>query len=246
VTDKLLQWLTKIIFMNDNFDQYASEYDAWFLENKNVLYSELKLVAHYLHDAGKILSVGCGSGLFETLLQQEYNITVKHGLEPSKSMAEIAIKRGMTVEIASAEEGNLSRDQYDTLLFNGTASYINDLQLVFNKAYQALQRDGRVVVIDVPKESSYALLYSLAKVHGTWNHPMLEGAFPPNPYPVEFIEPAIWRSTPEKVDMLKNSGFAKFSFAQTLTRHPVYSDNDIEEPSEGYDRGDYVAICAFK
>ena len=30
---------------NNNFDQYAEKYDAWFLENTNVLYSEAALVA---------------------------------------------------------------------------------------------------------------------------------------------------------------------------------------------------------
>ena len=43
------------------FDQYASEYDAWFLENTNVLETELRLVAASLKDSGKILSIGCGS-----------------------------------------------------------------------------------------------------------------------------------------------------------------------------------------
>jgi len=232
--------------MNNNFDQYAVKYDAWFLKNKNVLYSELKLVAHFLNNAGETLSVGCGSGLFEMLLQQEYNITVKHGIEPSKHMAEIAGKRGMIVKITTAEDADFGDNQYNTILFNGTAGYINDLQKAFNKAYKALRNRGRIVLIDIPKESSYAMLYNLAKVLDTWAHPLLEGIHPPDPYPIEFVKVANWRTTAEKVDMLKSAGFTNFSFAQTLTRHPVYSDNAIEEPKEGYDCGDYVAICAYK
>ncbi|MBN2272915.1 MAG: class I SAM-dependent methyltransferase [Bacteroidales bacterium] len=232
--------------MNDNFDQYAEKYDAWFLKNKNVLYSELKLVAHFLKNTGDALSVGCGSGLFEMLLQQEFNITVKYGIEPSKSMAEIAEKRGMTVRIETAEDGDFGLNQYDAILFNGTPSYINDLQKAFNKTCQALRKGGRIVVIDVPKESSYALLYNLAKVLGTWDHPLLKGVQPKDPYPIEFVKAANWRTTTEKVNMLKEAGFSDFAFAQTLTRHPVYSDNTIEEPMEGFDCGDYVAICAFK
>ena len=50
--------------MSEGFDQYAQEYDAWFLENRNVLESEVRLVASTLRNAGNILSVGCGSGLF--------------------------------------------------------------------------------------------------------------------------------------------------------------------------------------
>ncbi len=47
------------------FDKYASLYDAWFLNNVNVLMSELRLVALTLKDAGRVLSVGCGSGLLK-------------------------------------------------------------------------------------------------------------------------------------------------------------------------------------
>jgi SAM-dependent methyltransferase len=232
--------------MNEIFDQYAEKYDAWFLKNKNVLYSELKLVAHFLKNAGDTLSVGCGSGLFEMLLQQEYNITVKYGIEPSKSMAEIAGKRGMIVRIETAEDADFGQNQYDTILFNGTPGYIKDLKKAFSKTYQALRKEGRIVVIDVPKESSYALLYNLAKVLGTWDHPLLEGVQPKDPYPIEFVKAANWRTTTEKTSLLKEAGFSGFAYAQTLTMHPVYSDNMLEEPREGFDCGDYVAICAYK
>ncbi|MBN2610181.1 MAG: class I SAM-dependent methyltransferase [Bacteroidales bacterium] len=232
--------------MIKQFDPYAAKYDTWFMKNKNVLYSELKLVAYFLKDAGESLSVGCGSGLFEMLLKKEYGITIKNGIEPSKGMAEIAEKRGMVVELKAAEEADFGDDRFDTVLFNGTAGYINDLQQVFKKAYKVLRNKGRIVVIDIPKESSYGLLYNLAKVLGTWDHPILEGIQPKDPYPIEFVRLARWRTTNEKIDLLKNAGFTRFAFAQTLTRHPVYSDNAVEEPLEGYDRGDYVAICAYK
>ena len=54
--------------MGKGFDEYAPAYDAWFLENRNVLYSEINLVAHVLKNPGRTLSVGCGSGLFEMIL----------------------------------------------------------------------------------------------------------------------------------------------------------------------------------
>lgn len=232
--------------MIKQFDPYAAKYDAWFMKNTNVLYSELKLVAYFLKDAGETLSVGCGSGLFEMLLQKEYGIKIKKGIEPSKGMAEIAEKRGMVVEMKAAEGADFGDDKFDTILFNGTAGYISDLPNVFEKTHTALHKHGKIVVIDIPKESSYGLLYNLAKVLGTWDHPMLEGIQPKDPYPIEFVRLARWRSTEEKINLLKNAGFVRFAFAQTLTRHPVYSYNAVEEPKEGYDCGDYVAICAYK
>ena len=231
---------------NSNFDEHAYAYDAWFFENKNLLYTELNLVAHFLKDAGDVFSVGCGSGLFETLLDKEFNISVKYGLEPSEGMATIARKRGLDVEITTAEEMQLGEEKYDTILFNGTPSYITDLQASFEKSYKALRHGGKIVVIDVPKEGSYAMMYNLAKALDTWDHPLLEGVSPRDPYPIELVRVANWRTTHEKIEMLEKANFIDLKFAQTLTKHPLYSNHVLEQAVEGYDCGDYVAICAIK
>lgn len=231
---------------NSKFDQYASEYDAWFLKNKNLLYSEVKLVAHFLENPGDVFSVGCGSGLFETILDKEFNISIKNALEPSTGMAGIAKKRGLNVEVTTAEEVDLGEEKYDTILFNGTPSYITDLQKAFDKSYKALRPGGKVIVIDVPKESSYATMYNLAKAVDSWDHSLLEGISPRDPYPIEFVRVANWRTTAEKIEMLGKANFKDLKFAQTLTKHPIYSNNIEEDPIDGYDCGDYVAICAFK
>lgn len=229
-----------------SFDEYAGKYDAWFFENTDLLTSEVNLVAHFLKDAGMVLSVGCGSGLFEMILQKEFDIEIRFGLEPSEGMAEIARKRGMDVEVVTAEDADLGMEKYDTILFNGTTSYVNDLKAVFKKAYDALKTGGKIVVVDVPKESSYAIMYNLAKAVGTWDHPLLEGVHPKDPYPIEFVNAANWRTTREKMALLGEAGFQDFKCAQTLTKHPLFSNDGIEQPIEGYDRGDYVAICAVK
>lgn len=130
------------------FDQYASEYDAWFLENTNVLETELRLVAACLKDSGKILSIGCGSALFEKLLEDRYGIRIEHGIEPAEGMANIARKRGFDVEINTAEDADYGENLYDTVLFNGCPCYMQDLGLALRKAHRALRKGGKAVVID--------------------------------------------------------------------------------------------------
>lgn len=232
--------------MGKGFDEYAATYDTWFLDNPNVLESEVRLVASTLRNAGRVLSVGCGSGLFEKIMRDEFGITVTDGVEPSPAMAEIARKRGMDVTEATAEEFDYPAGEYDTILFNGSPSYITDLDTVLSKVYAALKPGGRVVLVDVPKESTYGLMYNLAKALGTWDHPLLEGAYPPNPYPIEFVNVANWRTTAEKIALLEKNGFRNIESAQTLTTHPLYSDLAAEEPVPGHDRGDYVAVTAIK
>lgn len=230
-----------------SFDKYASEYDSWFCDNHNVLMSEVRLVAATLKDApGPVLSVGCGSGLFEMIMRENFGINVTDGVEPSEGMAEIARNRGMNVTVATAEEFDYPAGKYATIIFNGSPSYITDLGTVLDKVYAALPEGGRVILVDVPKESTYGQMYNLAKALGTWDHPLLEGCYPPNPYPIEFVKQANWRTTAEKLRLLENAGFCGLSAMQTLTTHPLYSNLRAEEPQEGYDRGDYVAISATK
>lgn len=228
------------------FDQYANEYDCWFLENQNVLETELRLVAACLENSGKILSIGCGSGLFEKLLEDRYGIRISKGIEPARGMAEIAQKRGFDVEINTAEEADYGCELYDTVLFNGCPCYMQDLSLALSKAYRALKPGGKVVVIDVPKESPYGLLYNLALAVGTWDHPLLEGCKPKDPYPIELVKQANWRTTAEKAQIISEAGFSNLTYKQTLTLDPHYSFSLVEDPAEGYDRGSYVAICGVK
>lgn len=230
----------------NHFDQFASEYDTWFFENMNLLTSEVRLVAHFLKDAGKILSVGCGSGLFETILKKDFNIIIENGIEPSVGMAEIARKRGLNVVNNTAEDADMGINEYDTILYNGTPSHISNLETSLKKAYKALKQGGKVILIDVPKESSFGIMYNLAKLANTWDNELLQGVFPPSPYPIEFVKLAHWRTTDEIIELLKKTGFSDFQFAQTLTNHPIYSNIEAETPIEGYTKGDYVAVCATK
>lgn len=228
------------------FDQYASEYDAWFLENTNVLETEFRLVASCLQDSGRILSIGCGSALFEKLLLDRHGIRIAHGIEPAGGMAEIARKRGFDVEIATAEDADYGESLYDTVLFNGCPCYMQDLGKALRKAWTALAPGGKVVVIDVPKESPYGLLYNLALAVGTWDHPLLDGCRPKDPYPIELVKQASWRTTADKAQTIRESGFADLEFRQTLTLSPLYSHTLVEDPMEGCDRGSYVAIIGYK
>lgn len=227
------------------FDEHAAAYDAWFLENLGVLESEVLLLVAALGEApGRTLSVGCGSGLFEHVLRQEHDLDIHHGVEPAEGMAAIARLRGMEVEAGSAEAVPHGDATFDTVVMNGIPSYVDDLSAAFAEARRVLRPGGHVVVLDVPAESGYGLLYRLAAVVGTWEDAFLAKVAPRRPYPIEFAAAANWRTTAEKATLLREAGFQDLSYLQTLTRHPVFSDDGAEDPVEGFDRGDYVAIRA--
>lgn len=229
------------------FDDYSDAYDNWFQQNQVIFESELRLVAHVLGKTpGRTLSVGCGTGLFEQLLKVQHDISVTDGLEPSGPMAEIARKRGLRVVEASAEKMPFEDGRFSTVMFNGSSGYIADLDAAVYEAYRVLTPQGRLVLIDVPAESSYGLLYRLGGAYGTWADERLRGVLPTNPYPVELAGGANWRPTQDKIDCARKAGFTNLTYAQTLTRHPCFSDITPQDPIPGYDSGDYVAVSGVK
>ena len=121
---------------------------------------------------------------------------------------------------------------------------LDDLAVAFSKAHRALRPGGHIVVVDVPRESGYGVLYCLANALGTWDHPVFQGVKPDAAYPMPFVKAATWHTTAERVQALEATGFEVVRTAQTLTRHPVNAPHGVEVPRDGHDAGDYVAIVA--
>ena len=227
------------------FDGYASKYDEWFMVNDNLFTSELRLFKKVLGDitGKKLLSVGCGSGLFESYIDSS-NI---EGIEPSEDMGKIAEKRGINIiKYGLIEDVDLPDNTYDIIYFNGSSSYMENLTPVYEKALKALKPDGKLILLDVPKESAFGFMYLLGKSLNTYEHEYLEGAMPALPYPLALAASGVWHSTEEKIEVLKNLGIEKFDFYQTLVKNPMYTNEEPEEVVEGYKSGGYVAIIAQK
>ena len=231
------------------FDGYADKYDQWFLTNNRVFESELKLLHACLNPLkkDKILSVGCGSGLFESALKREYDIIVEYGLEPSTDMAKIAEKRGVKVEIGDAETTLLKAEEYDVIYLNGCSTYIADLSSAYRNCYNALKKGGSLILLDVPVESAYGILYSFAKYVEGYDEKLFSRITPALPYQIELVKSGIFHSPIEKLSIVKDELKMKnIRFMQTLVAHPIYTNDSVEEPIEGYDKGGYVALIAEK
>ena len=231
--------------VKQKFDGYAAKYDEWFMKNENLFISELRLFKKVLGDISgkKLLSVGCGSGLFESYIDCS-NI---EGIEPSEDMGNIAVKRGVNViKFGLIEDVDLPDNEYDVIYFNGSSSYIEDLVPVYEKSLKALKDGGRIILLDVPKERAFGFMYLLGKSLNTYDHEYLEGAMPELPYPLALAASGVWHTTEEKINVLKSLGITKFSFYQTLVKNPLYTNEEPEEVVEGYKSGGYVAIIAEK
>ena len=227
------------------FDGYAAKYDEWFMKNEHLFTSELRLFRKALGDITdkKILSVGCGSGLFESYI----DCSNVEGIEPSEDMGKVAEKRGVNViKYGLIEEVDLPENNYDIIYFNGSSSYIEELAPVYVKCLKALKEGGKLILLDVPKESAFGFMYLLGKSLNTYDHEYLRDAMPELPYPLALAASGIWHTTEEKIHVLKDLGIQKFTFYQTLLKNPIYTNEEPEEVVEGYKSGGYVAIIAEK
>ena len=165
------------------FDGYAAQYDEWFMRNSNLFASELKLFQKALGsiEGKRLLSVGCGSGLFESYI----DCTNVEGIEPSEDMGTIAKRRGVNVIAhGTIEDVELPNNAYDIIYFNGSSSYIEHLEAAYAKCRRALKEGGRLILLDVPKESAFGFMYLLGKSLNTYDHDYLDGAMPALPYPL--------------------------------------------------------------
>ncbi|MBR3164915.1 MAG: class I SAM-dependent methyltransferase [Lachnospiraceae bacterium] len=231
--------------VKQKFDGYADQYDEWFIKNDKLFTSELRLFLKVLGsiEGKRLLSVGCGSGLFESYI----DCSDVEGMEPSEDMGKIAEKRGVNViKYGTIEDVDLPENTYDIIYFNGSSSYMEDLTPVYEKSLRALAEGGKLILLDVPKESAFGLMYLLGKSLGTYDHPYLEGTMPELPYPLALASSGVWHSTEEKIEVLKHRGIKEFEFYQTLVKNPLYTNEEPEEVSEGYKSGGYVAIIAKK
>jgi SAM-dependent methyltransferase len=154
-------------------------------------------------------------------------------------------KRGIKViSYSTIEDVDLADNTYDIIYFNGSSSYISDLKPVYGKCKRALKEGGKLILLDVPKESAFGFMYLLGKSLNTYDHEYLSDAMPELPYPLALAASGVWHTTEEKIDILEDLGFANLSYYQTLIKNPLYTNEEPEEVSEGYKSGGYVAIVA--
>ena len=232
--------------MKPKFDGYAAQYDAWFMENDNLFQSELRLFKRALGDISgqRVLSVGCGSGLFESMIRSQRHRGHRAFPRYGRDRPEARCERHHLRRYRGCRPGRKClRCDFTSTAAPAIWRICTRLSLVCKKA---LKPGGRFISLDVPKESAFGFMYLLAKNLGTFDHPYLNGVMPQLPYPLELCSAGVWHSTEEKINVLKDLGFHDFDYCQTLLKNPMYTNEDVEDAVPGYQSGGYVAIIARK
>ena len=205
--------------MESAFDAYVEEYDRWYDDHPAVYQSEILAVSQAIPAGKKGLEVGAGTGRFSV----PFNITT--GVEPSANMAKLAGERGITVINAVAENLPFHTESFDFVLMVTADCFLSDIPKAFSEVKRVLKKSGFIIIGMIDKNSELGKKYDEAKSTD------------------KFYARAHFHSTDELTGFLKQAGFSRFSYWQTLSQAVT---GKAEEPREGYGLGSFVVIKAEK
>jgi SAM-dependent methyltransferase len=205
----------------NDFDRNVQQYEEWFVKHPFAYVSELHAVRELLPLTENGMEIGVGTGRFAAPLG------IRQGIEPSRSMAEVARKKGLDVISGVAENLPYKDSKFEFCLMVTTVCFLDDIDLAFQEAYRVLRPRGSFIIGFVDRKSPIGREYEQRKNES------------------EFYKTATFYSVDELLVHLKKAGFLKFRFCQTLFG-PL---QDMQEPSnvkEGFGEGSFVVIKAEK
>lgn len=205
--------------MKNVFDRFYKRYDAWYDRNNFAYLSELEALRKVLPKKGKGLEIGVGTARFAAPLG------IKYGIDPSKKMLEIAKKRGVKVRLGNGEKLHFKNSPFDYVVIIITLCFVKNPVKVLSEAKRVLKKNGKIIIGIIDKESFLGKHYQRKKS--------------------VFYKQANFFSVKGLVNLLKATGFSRFSYYQTVFHLPE-EINSIEKPKRGFSKGGFVVISGEK
>lgn len=203
------------------FDQYLCKYEQWFEDHYFVFLSELKAVQRLIPEKGHGVEIGIGSGIFASALG------IAEGCDPSATMREKAMERGLQAVEGIAEKLPYPDANYDYALMVTTICFVDDPLQSLREVNRILKPDGQVIIGFVDKNSPIGKEYLINR----------EKSF--------FYKDACFFSTEEIYKLLWSSGFEIDKTCQTIFGN-LDEIKDIQEPQNGCSKGSFVVVKATK
>lgn len=205
----------------DAFNKNVNRYEQWFVENPFAYISELHAVRALLPANGSGVEIGVGTGRFAGPLG------ITKGLEPSRSMAELARKKGLEVFAGVAEHLPFRDEEFDFALMVMTVCFLDDMDMAFAEVRRVVKPGGSFVIGFVDRTSPLGKAYQARKDE------------------TAFYKDAAFYSVDEILTSLEKAGFRNFSCRQTIF-HPLSELSMVEPVEEGRGKGSFVVICGMR
>lgn len=205
----------------NSFDKNVDRYEQWFVDNPLAYVSELRAVRALLPANGSGIEIGVGTGRFAAPLE------IKKGIEPSRSMAEVARKRGVEVVHGVAEHLPFADGEFDHALMVTTVCFLDDMDMAFKEVRRVLKPGGSFVIGFVDRDSPLGREYQDRKDKSA------------------FYQDATFYSVEQVVSCLQKNGFGSLALRQTLSR-PLPEMEEVETAKEGHGEGSFVVVRGEK
>lgn len=201
------------------FDTLASEYEAWFVENKVLFQSELLALKRMVPADKKGVEIGIGSGIFAEQLG------IRYGIDPSETMLEYARQRGLEVQNGVAENLPYENESFDFAVLINSICFIDDPERAVKETYRILKNQGEIIIAILDRETRFGKFLESNKKKS------------------QFYKHARFFSVPEIRELLKKNNFRVVQTVQTLEDPAT---RRIEDPEDGYGKGSFVVIKGMK
>lgn len=157
-----------------------------------------------------------GTGIFASKLG------IKHGVEPSDKMDAEAIKKGIHVIRATAENLTVADGAFQLALMVTVDCFLDDISKAFSEVRRILINNGIFIIAFLDKATPLGKLYEQ------------------NKYLHKSYKDANFHSAEEISNLLEKTGFEIIDRKQT-----VYSlDNELQEINDGTGKGVFAVIKA--
>lgn len=200
----------------------VQEYEAWFEKYPAVFQSEINAIRRMfelLPENMTGIEVALGTGRYSAALG------IKEGVEPLEAMRLLALKRGIEVMNARAENLPYRALHFDFVLFV-TIYHLDNARAALREANRVLKRNGSVIVAFIDKNGQIGRDYA-------------------NRLDSDFFRNATFYTPSEIAVLLKETNFKDLSFVQTLF-HPLEETKEPEEIKDGYGEGSFVVVKATR
>jgi SAM-dependent methyltransferase len=203
------------------FEDHTDRYEGWFDRHRPAYESELRALRELLPVHGPGLEVGVGTARFAEPL------SIGIGIDPSLRMLRLARQRRIKAACAVAEALPFRDGVFGHVLIVTTICFVDDARSMLLEVRRVLKPRGAVVVGFVDRTSQLGRHY-VAHRHES-----------------VFYRDAVFYSADEVRDLLRDTGFERPEWRQTLTR-PLAETTEIESPRPGFGAGAFVAARAIK
>jgi len=146
-----------------NFN-YQTDFYVNIAERANAVHefyaeARFKLIKKYKPYIESILDVGCGSGIFLTKINSD--VRQSKGIDISEKAVKQAKRKGLNVELKSVFE---EYDKYDVITLIEVVEHLQDLNALFDKLYNLLNKDG-IIYFQTGNTSSFQFFLKRKKWH---------------------------------------------------------------------------------